>query len=152
MFKNIEKTKYDYDNHVLYIIHDIKFQIKGKKVSPILHVKPATQNNAKYFERVMEAQKEANKTITEDDNNIYQVLFDTRRDLARKQFPGPVIVGWDKSTIIDDAGNEVEFTEEVCAEFLKAIPDDFMDKLIEYCTTPANFINGFIDVETASKN
>lgn len=62
------------------------------------------------------------------------------RDQDRELFPKFVIKGW--SNVMDSNGDPVEFSEENCAQFLKAIPDYLFDDVRNFFGNPSSFVAG----------
>ena len=67
------------------------------------------------------------------------------RDQDRVLFAKYVVKGWKR--IIDSEGNEVEFNEKNCFDFLTCLPDWIFDQVRNFAATPDNFI----DDETVSE-
>lgn len=61
------------------------------------------------------------------------------RKNARELFAGDCITTWAKRPPLDTDGNPVEFSVEACKEFLAALPDHLIDRLIGFFADADNF-------------
>lgn len=66
-------------------------------------------------------------------------ILELLREPDREAFPGNVIIGW--TTNKDAKGKEVTYSDENCADFLKALPDWLFDNLRLYCYDAQSFVD-----------
>jgi hypothetical protein len=104
--------------------------------APALRVRPANQSNPDYIAALL---KEARGQIRQaaSAGNSAEVLR-LNREVDRKLYPLHVVVGWPTAPLQDD-GKPAEWSQQSCADFLKAIPDDMMDDLRNHCASSSNF-------------
>ena len=104
-----------------------------------LQVKHAGQSNAAYTNAVGRRNAKVAGTARSSIKKgkaaeILDITLDGDRDL----FPKHVITGWDG--IVDTEGKAVPFSQEVCTEFLRALPTWIMARLSGFVAVPTNFL------------
>lgn len=111
--------------------------------SPTLILRPATEDNAEYFNAVFKAtKKRARKAKAAGlDSSSFKEL----RDQDRVLFSKYVVIGW--KDVKDSSGKAVEFSTEDCLAFLKALPTWLFDKVRAFCNEPLNFLDDDTEVE-----
>lgn len=108
--------------------------IDGK---PVLLVTPATESNPKYFNEYFKKNKARLTRMRRRGIDFAQIKED--RETDRQLYPGNVIKGW--RGVLDADGNEVQYTDEVCLEFLAALPDWIFDEIRAFAGNPASFVD-----------
>ena len=122
-------------------------QISVNGVSPVLVVKPSTESNKPFFNKVLQRMGKSARMLRS--GKITPAMSAENRKDDRELFPKHVIVGW--SNVLDTDGTIVPYSQEECANFLNALPDWIFDELRAFCNDPANF-SETVDVEVAAKN
>jgi len=111
------------------------YEIEGH---PSLTCLPATSINRSFFNAVLKRRKELARKLRGRKN---EVPTEAEMAAVRKQdaelFVQYIVTGW--SDVIDVDGNEVEFSQEECQEFLMAIPQDMFEDLRNFCLDISNF-------------
>lgn len=127
-FSRFKKSEVDPDRVVKYVL----VQLDGE---PVLHLKPGTQANKKYFKALL------NSAATQSRKSQATTMktVEVNREEDRELYPGCVVVGWEK--VLDDQGQAVEFSIEDCRDFLKALPDWVFDDVRNFAGNPANFVD-----------
>lgn len=69
---------------------------------------------------------------------INDQIFDLLRGPDREAYPGAVVIGWNSNK--DAKGKEVSYSDEACADFLRALPDWLFDGIRLFCLDAQNFI------------
>lgn len=112
--------------------------------APQVLVKPATEVNKQYFNALLKRARKnarANPTVG---------MIAENRSEDRELYALHIITGWDR---MDEITDDDTFNLQNCKDFLAALPDYEFDGLREFCSNPANFIEGeSIDKETTAKN
>ncbi len=104
-----------------------------------LRVKHAGQSNAPYTNAVGRRNaKIAGSAQQLVKDGKASELLDGNLDNDRDLFPKHVVVGWEG--VCDAEDNPVTFSQEACAEFLKALPTWIMVKLSGFVSVPTNFL------------
>ena len=139
-FSYLDKFDVKHDQTVTYKIQEIELNYK----TPELYVLPATQKNAPYFNSVLKAGKPYERQVKS--GSMTTELMSISRDIDRELYAVHVIKGW--NNIFDKQGQPVEFTQDACKEFLKALPDWIFDNLTIFCKNPNSFVGAAnIDLE-----
>jgi len=111
------------------------FQIGGE---PTLQVRHAGQSNRDFFNAALKMNKAAARGARKQRGGV-----PTPEDIekARQQdiriFARYIVTDW--QNVLDSEGNQVEFSEEVCVQFLQAIPSDMFTELRVFCLDITNF-------------
>ncbi len=71
-------------------------------------------------------------------NKMTSKELQDNRNHDRELYPEYVITGW--SGVVDNHGNEAEFTKENCALFVSALPDWIFDDVRNFFANPESFI------------
>ena len=138
--------------------HLKKLEVKGQtaeypmvelKGCPRLIVKPATEANKEYFNEVLRRSAKSIRKAARGDIEVTAEVMDKNRADDRKLFPKFVIVGW--IDIKDDQGNDVEFSQDNCQQFVDALPDWIFDGIGVFCRKNSNFVEVDIDQEEADE-
>lgn len=124
----------------------IDFVIEELIGRPVIKLSPATKANKEYFNKLL---RKANSKRSVK-RRIDAVAIDEYRDINKNLFPQHVIKGWEG--IVNDKGEEVEFSVLACVELINALPEDIFDEIVLFATDPANFRDEDIDVEELGKN
>jgi len=116
---------------------------------PVLIVAPANRSNRPYFNALLNRSKKYARALAA--GNITAKLADDVRDVHKELFPKFVLRGW--KHVKDAQGNDVEFTEAHCEQFLQALPDWIFGELRDFCEQPLNFVEGpLADPDEVSEN
>lgn len=142
-FSYLKAMEVTTDLTVEYEIHQIS--VNGK--TPKLHMKPAVQANAPYFNALLKIAAKNAKSVQAGQVNTG--MISETRDQDRELFPKHVITGW--SDMPDADGAEVKFSAETCRDFLDQLPDHIFDVIRNFATTPENFVDN-VDIEVTAKN
>lgn len=141
-FGNIEKLKVSGDAVQRYDFDNI--QMPGAHVM----VAPATRANRQFttgqLTLALSYQRGGGKV------RLSAEKVNQLRDQMRPLYASHILRGW--GGIVDASGVEAPFTPENALSFLKALPDQEFDDLIEFCTDENNFRRMPFDVEEAAKN
>ena len=107
-------------------------------VSPGAHLvgHPAMETNRKYRDGLLALSGDRIRRSTFTDRNDEDDQLDRDDDL--KLYPEHVITGW--GGITDTDGNDVPFTVDNCAAFLKSLPEWLFDRVRVFFKVPENFI------------
>lgn len=114
------------------------FIFYGIAGEPTLDCRPATQENKPFFNAILLK----NKQILRKQKGR-RAAAPTAQMLAEARvadielFVKYIVVGW--ANVVDAKGKVVKFTQEVCKQFLEAIPGDMFDELRMFCLEIANF-------------
>ena len=113
-----------------------EFRLPGTNIK--LTIRPATKENKKYF-------NELAKTVKRNLNSGKDTtdLLEEQREEDRELYAKHVIVGWNLP---------VEFSQAECIKFMAELPAYPLDKLRDFASSQANFLQSIIDVETLGKN
>lgn len=125
-----------------------EFPLYDLEEEPVLTVGPATSANKGYNTEILKRGRKVAALI--NSGNIGEELATILRGDDRKLYPVHVIKGW--KGVIETGGEEVPFTPENCADFLRALPDWIFDKVRAFASDPRNFIEESLDAEAAAKN
>lgn len=99
----------------------VLFELEGR---PVLVCRPATEDNSDFTRAVL---KQTRAQILLNSGPAEEVDLDADRRRDRQLYPKHVVVGW--RDVVDRSGAPVEFSEENCAAFLKALPRDIFDRV-----------------------
>jgi hypothetical protein len=113
----------------------------------VLFVKPATEANKPYFNKVLKKSKKRLNELRR--KGVSAEYLEENRDEDRILFPQYIIVGW--KGMKDKEGNPVEFSVENCEDLLKQMPNWMFDEIREYVNDVSNFID-VMDIEEKVKN
>lgn len=117
------------------------FEIETK---PLLIVRCTVDNN-EYQAEIRAKRDEITRNVRKRSKGkrarqrINDRIIELLREPDRDAFPGAVIVGWTSNKDVN--GEEVEYSDESCADFLKELPDYLFDNLRLYCYDAENFID-----------
>lgn len=126
-----------------------EFRMHALEGEPALTVRPALESNTQYFNAALKGSRKNMRSIR--NGSVSAGLLDETRENDRELYAKHVVVGW--RGVQDSSGKQVQFTREVCAEFLEALPNWLFDELREFCGTPTNFIaDDQVDAEAVGKN
>jgi len=129
-FKHLNKLQIDPGKSIEFTF----FNVVGE---PTLFVRPTTQENKRYLNAVL---SRGNRTIRRmRGNKITVAVLSENRAQDRELFPKYVVTGWKSETVLDAKGRSVPFSEESCAQFLEALPNDIFDELRTFCGEPENW-------------
>ncbi len=120
------------------------FMVEG---DPVLILRPATQVNKAYFNRVLKSSRKFAGAVNA--GAISTAVLNEARELNKELYPKEVIVGWER--VVDSKNKPVEFTQADCKDFVDALPTWIFDEICTYAAQAGNFVNQ-IDVESAEKN
>ena len=136
-FSHLDKLQVRKENTAEYEMFEIE-------TAPNLIVR-CTSDNQEYQTGIrakrQEIQRQINKSKgkkrarTRAGDRIFELL----RGPDRETYPGTVVIGW--TTNKDAEGNEVEYSDEACEDFLKALPDWLFDGLRVFCIDANNFMD-----------
>lgn len=122
-----------------------RISVNGK--SPKLILAPATEANKRYHAAVLKRAPKAAKMMKDGAFNID--TLDEYRQEDRDLFAKHVIKGWIDMLSLE--GNEINFSEAACQDFLKALPDWIFDDIREFAGNATNF-SDVMDVDTLAGN
>ena len=136
-----------------YRMDDFEMAVKTedgyKMVTPVLHVKPATDINKEYTNaRLKKTDRSWLKAARKGKLSEAQLKESRKQD--RELYPKFVIFGWEN--VPDDNGDLVEYTPEDCRDFLDTLPDWQFDGVVMYCMDNSNFLDLPDDPEDMIKN
>lgn len=102
-----------------------------------LHLRPAAMDNSAYYNASLKlsarrAGGDMPRHIEEKDE-MNQARMDDRA-----LFPATVVVGWEG--IVDDKGEPVAYSKEVCKDLLDALPDWLFDMVRAFAMNPDRFL------------
>lgn len=131
MFKKIKSMSVTKESRAQYLLD----AVPG---SPVLTVKHAGESNKGWYNAVgkqafVKARGAGGKKLRWDPTFMAE-----QRELERGLYAKHVIVGWSPNPI-DDEGNDVPFSPDVCQDLMDALPDDMFDDLRAFCQDPDNF-------------
>jgi hypothetical protein len=118
----------------------VEFVIQGVEGDSILYVKPALPEYNPAFRKAVLSIAEKNRKLrkkNDDEELDYDIYSKT------------IVVGW--NGVVDASGKEVPFSEDVCKEYLKAIPAWLFTDLKAFSRDVENWMDD-IDTEEAAKN
>ena len=141
-FGNIEKLKVTGDTLQKYPFDNI--EMPGAYVM----VAPATRANKGFTTAQMSLalsyQRGGGKVrLSADKVNLL-------RDQMKPLYANHIVKGW--GGIVDAAGIEAPFSQENALAFLRALPDQEFDDLVDFCTEENNYRPMPFDIEEAAKN
>jgi len=114
------------------------FVFYGISGEPTLLVRPATNANIPFFNAVLKQSKAA---MRRSRGRKGQLPTAETIEAARQEditlFARFIVIGWER--VVDASGAAVPFSEEVCRQFLNAIPLDMFNDLRAYCLDINNF-------------
>jgi hypothetical protein len=113
-----------------------RFDLPWLRGDAYLVVRPANDTNKGYQSGVLRLSGKRRRLQT---NKISAAEADRDRADDLKLYPKHVVLGW--GGVVDQEGNEVEFSEESCAQFLAALPSWIFDKVRVFCMRAENFID-----------
>lgn len=135
-FSHLQKEEAKTDTAIEFVIHDLA----GK---PTLDVLPALPEYNKAFRkevmRIAENKRALRKASKSDD-----------KELDFEIYAKTVVKGW--SGVVDSKGKAVEFNEENCRAYLKAVPKFVFSDLRQFCLDITNWVEDELDTESAAKN
>lgn len=126
-----------------------EFHMHAIDGEPVLVMAPAMESNKPYFNASLKSSRKNMRSIR--NGNVSAGMLDETRETDRELYAAHVVKGW--KNVTDASGKPVQFTREVCAEFLAALPNWLFDEVREFAGTPANFItDDQVDAEAVAKN
>lgn len=141
-FSQIKKLDITADKTAVFIFYNIVGE-------PELTVRPATEVNKQFFNALLRRARKNNKAVQA--GAINAGMISANRDEDRDLYSQFVISGWKK--VVDADDKEVEFTQQNCLDFLKALPDFEFDDLRQFASNPITFnTQDSIDVGATAKN
>jgi len=140
----------------------VMHQITLGGATPFFVVRPATEATKGYYNAVL---KRAGKSLRQvQAGAINAGMMEENRKDDRKLYPQHIITGWGHikedgtevpGSIPDADGTLTNFSGEVCAQFIAALPTWLFDDMRQFCGNPSNFVGDEetpMDVEAAAKN
>ncbi len=122
------------------------YEIRGE---PWLETVPATERNKPYFNALLKSQRRNRRTLRP--GSITVDTLKRSRDEDRALYAKHIVKGW--GNVQDAKGKAVAFSEDACADFLKALPDWLFDMLREFASDPQSFVEDeAAEVEETAKN
>ena len=111
------------------------YRIAGE---PTLTVRPAHESNREFFNAALKKSKAAMRRLRGRKGQMPtpETIEQARQEDIRL-FAKHVVVSW--TGVVEASGGEVELTEEVCRQFLEAIPSDMFTELRAFCLDIDNF-------------
>jgi hypothetical protein len=105
---------------------------------PTLSVQHAGRSNVAFFNAALRQTKIARrKAKSRKGAGITAASIEQARQEDIQMFAEFIVTGW--SGVLDSKGKEVPYSQEVCIQFLNAIPPDMFDELREFCLDIENF-------------
>lgn len=120
----------------------VEFEFYELDTSPVLLVK-CTVGNDEYQKRIRAEREPLERKLKKKTKsgrkrqNLNTDLMKLLREPDRRHYPGSVVVGW--STNKDANGDEVEYSDDECEQFLAALPDYLFDRLRYFVIEPKHF-------------
>ena len=114
----------------------VMYQVSTKGKNPVLFVAAAGESNPEYFNELLARTKRFTNRIQTGGVITAEGLHDNRQE-NRNLYPRYIVKGW--KNVFDAQDNPVEFNEENCVDFIKALPDWLFDELCAFCQQPQNF-------------
>jgi hypothetical protein len=147
-FSNLKKLDVDESTEAEYTFDDIVLgkAKDGTDICPSIWFRPMTDSNAAYLnERVRVAVERAEQTNKETKaQRRKRVLssdqLEEDRELDRILMARTCAIRWG-TPMKDVDGNEPEFNEQNCYDFLKALPNYMFDPLRGFVTNIYNFVD-----------
>lgn len=115
-----------------------EFTFDGIEGEPTLTVKPATEANRAFLDAVLLQSKKIARHLRGKGKKMSPEVLAASRDQDRELYPLHVVTGWPVPPV-DVEGAPVPFSPEACAAFLRAVPDDMVDRLRSFCVNVDNF-------------
>ena len=140
-FSNLNQYQVTNDKVARITLYNITFS-NGK--SPVLIGQPCGQINKPYFNALM---RTSAKRAIQSSGRQSAAAMAEHRSVDRDLYSKFVITGWED--IIDAQGQEVPFTVENCADFLKSIPSHIFDEIRAFFLDMNNFIEDAVSDEEA---
>lgn len=128
-FSQFDRLRMTEESTAVYRLH----QLEGE---PTLTVAPALEANAPYLNALLKQSKDSNRRLQA--LGASPAALEASREDARVLFARHVIRGW--NGVVDSKGAPVEFSEQNCLAFLRALPAWIFDAIQSFCTRPTNFI------------
>lgn len=122
-------------------------EFKVSLLDAILIVRPATEANKDYFNKVLK--KSRKRLNAAKRGNVDAAVLAESRDEDRELYPKYVVVDW--RDVYDKDGEPVEFSVDNCRDLLKQMPPWMFDELREFASEISNFID-VMDVDEKVKN
>jgi hypothetical protein len=110
------------------------YQLDGE---PKLFLQPGTEVNKPYHNALLKRNAKLAQRFRAG-TKVTREMLKENREHDKILYAKHVITGWEG--IVDDDGNEVAFTPEVCRQFLAQLPDWIFDDARVFATNPANFL------------
>lgn len=120
----------------LEIKDGVWFTLSAIKGEPQFLCSPAGEKNKPYFNAVLRESRKHARALAK--GNMTSEMLEENRARDRVLFPLHVVKDWKR--VVDDRGEEVPFSKEACAEFLKALPDWLFDELRDMTQSTQNYV------------
>lgn len=148
-FSHLKKLEVNEDSEAEYVFNDvvIGYDETGANQHASIWLRPMTENNRIYLnEKVRQSNERAEaiarQTRGKDADKVQQIIdrLEDDREYARKIIAKTCAIRWG-SAPLDVEGKAHEFSEEVCYEFLKCVPNRAMARLIMFVENEYNFVD-----------
>lgn len=108
----------------------------GTRISPKLTGRHAGESNKAWQNAVNKhnAKTGIMRRIAAGDSGVNQIAIDRDVEL----YPEHIFTGWED--VVDEDGNEVQFSKEECRQFLEALPRWVFDDVRLYFANAINFV------------
>lgn len=111
------------------------FNLDGE---PELLVRYAGEANKPYFNELLRRNQKLARTLR--GRALDTSIMEKTRDSDRVLYAKFIVTGWNR--VVNRGGHPVEFTEDNCLAFLKALPPEEFDEVRAFCTNQYNFTGG----------
>lgn len=138
-FSNVSKLRITSDTTAKYHLYDIDMEDAS------LTVKPATRANTKFTNAQLALALPYQRQLSAKRLSAERIA--SFRDASKPLYARHIIVGWEN--IVDTNGKTVPFDQDVCLQFLNALPDQTFDDLISFCEDENNFRDTEVDEDHA---
>lgn len=119
-----------------------KFRFTKIMGVPTLTVRPAHRVNKDFLNEMLAAPKKIARAAANrksGDEDLAEHLSAVREGDV-EVFARCIVVDW--VNVFDSSDEQVEFSEENCMQFLRAVPEDMFDDLRSFCLNIDNFRRG----------
>lgn len=140
-FSNVSSLRVGANTTTKYELYDIDME------GACLFVTPATRVNTKFTNAQLTLALPYQRQLSSKRLSAEKIA--NFREASKPLYARHIIKGWEN--IRDKDGVEVPFDQEVCLQFLKALPDQTFDDLITFCEDESNFREFDVD-EGHAKN
>jgi len=121
-----------------------EFTFYGIAGEPTLEVRPATESNREFFNAALKRSKHAGRRQRGRKSIPTPETIEQARQEDILLFSKYIVKSWPVPPV-DSAGEPVEFSPEVVAQFLDAIPSDMFTELRVFCLEIDNFREDLMD-------